>query len=348
MIRNIIRNPLFRKKKKIVVLAYHRIDQVDADPWRINVTPKNFCDHLSVMKSKFDVIDFSEFKKQLDIGIVKDSQILITFDDAYSDNYRNAMPLLEKYNLPATFFVPTSYVGRNGEFWNDILVEIILHAKKLPKHICINTKNVKFDYDVQKLILSDSDSRDNDHWKVGQKMPNERCKLYLKIWEVLRPLEQSEIDVAIDQLKLLLPKQYWENKLNFPMNFDELKNISENELFDIGMHTDTHISLSNHSFKIQSDEIIGCKNQLEKELCIKMDSIAYPYGDFNDVTLTVLNNHTNIYGFTCEKRTISAKTPKLKLGRFQPLNVDGKVFEKQLKNWFYYTLVPFFALLNNF
>ncbi|MEK6777827.1 MAG: polysaccharide deacetylase family protein [bacterium] len=39
--------------------------------------------------------------------------VFITFDDGYVGNYQVAFPLLKKYGLSATFFVPTAYV-ENG------------------------------------------------------------------------------------------------------------------------------------------------------------------------------------------------------------------------------------------
>lgn len=38
--------------------------------------------------------------------------VALTFDDAYRDNYLNAFPLIKKYNLPVTVFLPTAYVGK--------------------------------------------------------------------------------------------------------------------------------------------------------------------------------------------------------------------------------------------
>ena len=40
--------------------------------------------------------------------------IVLTFDDAYTDFYENAWPLLRHYGFAATVFVPTDHVGRNA------------------------------------------------------------------------------------------------------------------------------------------------------------------------------------------------------------------------------------------
>lgn len=47
----------------------------------------------------------------------KKKNIIITFDDAYVSQMELAVPLLQKYKLKATFFVPLQYLGKTDE-WN--------------------------------------------------------------------------------------------------------------------------------------------------------------------------------------------------------------------------------------
>ncbi|MBF0493641.1 MAG: polysaccharide deacetylase family protein [Candidatus Omnitrophica bacterium] len=40
--------------------------------------------------------------------------VVITFDDGYEDNFTNAFPVLAKYNMPATIFIITGFVGTDN------------------------------------------------------------------------------------------------------------------------------------------------------------------------------------------------------------------------------------------
>ena len=46
--------------------------------------------------------------------------VMVTFDDGYSDNLR-ALPVLEKYDAKATFFVSPGHIVENRRFWWDAL-----------------------------------------------------------------------------------------------------------------------------------------------------------------------------------------------------------------------------------
>ena len=54
----------------------------------------------------------------------KGKNIVITFDDAYVSFMDLALPLLQKYNLKATMFVPLGFLGKTDE-WNSGQVPII-------------------------------------------------------------------------------------------------------------------------------------------------------------------------------------------------------------------------------
>lgn len=45
--------------------------------------------------------------------------MVITFDDGYRDNYLNAVPILQRYELPALFYIVSNYIGTDTQTWWD-------------------------------------------------------------------------------------------------------------------------------------------------------------------------------------------------------------------------------------
>jgi peptidoglycan/xylan/chitin deacetylase (PgdA/CDA1 family) len=55
-------------------------------------------------------------------GTFPKNSIVITFDDGYKDNFNNALPILNKYDIPATIFLATNFISKNPFYlsWGDI------------------------------------------------------------------------------------------------------------------------------------------------------------------------------------------------------------------------------------
>ncbi len=93
------------------VLMYHHIKPNKNDG--LCVSTHNFDRHLNYLKqnnyhiiSGKDLYNHLKSKSKLPIN-----SVLITFDDAYQNFAEQALPILNKYNMPALVFVPTAYIG---------------------------------------------------------------------------------------------------------------------------------------------------------------------------------------------------------------------------------------------
>jgi len=91
-----------------VILTYHSISEGDSP---LKVSPKLFAEQMEWLAANTNVTSLSELvdlKNDLTVG---HRLVVLTFDDGYADFYSNAAPVLRRLKLPATVFVPTSYVG---------------------------------------------------------------------------------------------------------------------------------------------------------------------------------------------------------------------------------------------
>ena len=181
MIRSILSKISNRIKGVAIILMYHRICDLEIDPWGLSVNSDNFEQQLLVLKRKFNVISLTELVERLNQKKSLKNCVCITFDDGYLDNYLNAKPLLEKYNCPATFFIPTYFIGSSMQFWWDELAEIILKSPKLPLHISLNINDELLMFDLENELLTAQDELKHKSWRYTDAIPTKRCELYLLI-----------------------------------------------------------------------------------------------------------------------------------------------------------------------
>jgi peptidoglycan/xylan/chitin deacetylase (PgdA/CDA1 family) len=94
------------------VLTYHRVN--DAHPRdRLSVRPDAFAVQMEVLaRSGRPVLPLAEAVPALGgTAPLPSDAIALTFDDGFQDNFTHALPVLERFGFPATFFIVTALVG---------------------------------------------------------------------------------------------------------------------------------------------------------------------------------------------------------------------------------------------
>src|SRR5260370_27896354 len=92
------------------VLGYHSISSPQQPmAGDIDISPNRFVRQLRWLSRWRRVVPLVD---TLSTG--SDRRVALTFDDGYCDNLTVALPLLEKFHTPMTFFVPAACVDRRG------------------------------------------------------------------------------------------------------------------------------------------------------------------------------------------------------------------------------------------
>jgi len=266
------------------------------------VTPKNFESHLKIVSEFYNPISLKELEKQIKEKNIKNKSIVITFDDGYVDNFDFAMPLLEKYKIPATIFVTTHYVNKNQEPWWD---------------------------ELEKVLPEDPS------WDVTKNIFNNYQKKYIELHKKLKPLSMGEKENIVSQLASKNKKSCREDYRI--VNSDELKKLNLSKFIEIGSHSVTHPQMSMQNIHEQIYEIKESKKYLEDIIQTSITSFSYPFGTPNDIgplTPELLEKNGYTVATANSPDFITKNTDPLMLPRHLVRNLTGQEFNNKLKLWF--------------
>jgi len=245
--------------RPVVVLLYHRVTSLERDPQLLAVKPDNFYRQIKYLKKNYNILDIEEFAcfKKDNKGFTKNSLIL-TFDDGYEDNYLEALPILEKFNCQAIFFVTTLNTNTKKELWWDELERVFLTGIELPKSLKIRLNN--------KDYLFDTSSEENKE------------KTYNALHSLMKYNKVDIRDRAKDDIL------YWANlskkgrNTHRVMTNKEIKLMSKSNSAIIGAHTHTHSLLCVYDYEGQYNDVKKSKDLLEKLTDQKVKYFSYPFG----------------------------------------------------------------------
>lgn len=101
---------------RLPILMYHNVCENENNSFELNISVSKLESQLCYLVEKgYTSFHLSELEKKTSIP---EKSIVITFDDVTENQLFYALPLLKKYNIKATFFIPFSFIGKS-DLWND-------------------------------------------------------------------------------------------------------------------------------------------------------------------------------------------------------------------------------------
>ena len=258
MIQNLINRTLVasiplltgaKGKQRLSILIYHRVIPSPDYMREIDPTVEQFNWQMELLSRHFCPLSLSDACRLMDAGELPERAVCVTFDDGYADNAEFALPVLKKWQVPATVFVSTKYID-GGTMWNDTVIE----AARNTKHRQIDLTPMGMGV----FPLQSEDSRKQSAFNIIQKIK------YLPLRERLRAVQLIE-EQAED-----LPK-------DLMLTTQQLKKLHANGI-EIGGHTHSHPILSSLTDESARKEIGMGKKILEEIVGAPVFSFAYPNG----------------------------------------------------------------------
>lgn len=127
---------------KVPILMYHYIGPLPNKPDLIRtgltVLPDNFEQQLKFLQSRgYTAIDLYQLYYAITLGRpLPPKPVVFSFDDAYSETYDFALPIMQKYGFTGTVFVPTQFIddGRADYMSWDQLMALRAAGWRLEPH----------------------------------------------------------------------------------------------------------------------------------------------------------------------------------------------------------------------
>jgi peptidoglycan/xylan/chitin deacetylase (PgdA/CDA1 family)/glycosyltransferase involved in cell wall biosynthesis len=279
---------------KLTILLFHKVPcELDAlEPEEMEL--KRFEKVLSSVQEIFRVIPLEDAIQALKKGNLPSRSVCITFDDGYRDWMNGVVPVLEKNNAHATFFITT---GQFDELplWN----ERILHAIRYTD--CQNLDFKK--YGLPEFSLENLKQKEYTVFQL---------KKFLKYKDLdFRKFFLQELEQQSNTLHLHMPY----------MSRSDVRTL-HSKGFGIGAHTVSHPILSSCTVKAAYEEIAGSREELISIIKGPVNSFAYPNGipekDFTFEHSEMLEKAGYLYGFSTHNGVMTKQSSDWQIPRFTP------------------------------
>jgi peptidoglycan/xylan/chitin deacetylase (PgdA/CDA1 family) len=239
------------------IVVYHGL--CEEDPIRFNnsfLTRKTFEDHLKFYTRYFQPLALDDYYK----GNFNEDKfnICITFDDGYENNYKYALPLLEEYKVPATFFITAAREAGYDILWNDFLGIVTKYGPEELRYKGELFRKIRF----KGYVSATDNTRLVDRIRDGE------FGLKAEMMELLSPLYAfGNNDREEDFWRLMTDKQIGE--------------MAASAWVTIGAHGYYHNDLVKSGIRGAAWEMAESRRYLQTLTGKAVNAIAFPYGAYD-------------------------------------------------------------------
>jgi len=245
----------------VAVLIYHDLSKDDDFPSWLRVKKSTFESHIGQLKKICNFVHPSDLFQKDELSNNR-LNVLLTFDDGFVNQYALALPILQKFKVPALFFLSTENIETGEIFWFDRVV-IPIQALRIENldlrhlglrnyHFCASDGARRWS-DIQ-VLLEDIKSKGN-----GSPSKVKRIFEYFdnRFKDIIRRARQ----------------------IHRPLTQDEVRNMKASNLCYFGSHSHRHEILTYLNDDEIRENLIKSREFLEKLLGEDIVHFAYPNGD---------------------------------------------------------------------
>jgi peptidoglycan/xylan/chitin deacetylase (PgdA/CDA1 family) len=263
----------FINRKKVTILMLHGVagDHPDAgwEPLWPRMSPARLD---LVMQQLSEFYQFISLADAVDIVAGRKPPIrnalVLTFDDGYRNNVLEALPVLDKYAAPATFYIASGFVETGRSFWIDRLDYALQMAPQAVR--LIEAEGQAFDLrDLDRASLSEGYRRLRLHIKARAKNDEAMLKQFDSISSALESKAASAIVDVIDS-----------DPFASVVTWNQLAEAGRAGV-EIGSHTVDHLRLTAVPAGTVERQLVDSREEIADRTGQNCSHFCYPNGDFD-------------------------------------------------------------------
>lgn len=252
---------LVRRKKAVIIIAYHRISQPEDEADYIStlaVTADAFKKQMDYLTRSYEVIPLTEACQLLKRHTVLDKDyVVITCDDGYADNYINGLPVFSKYGLRPIIYLTTGYIGAAERIWHDQIDFMVR-----------NSRNHRVD--IEELGIT-----------AGLNNNSDKADLAFTLMQRVKKLPDEERRSLLTRIAARLDTVP-EGTGNELLTWQQVRAMVQCGC-EMGSHTVTHAIMSALNREHAREELLNSQSAIAQETGRPCSHFAYPDGQLTDI-----------------------------------------------------------------
>ena len=299
----------FRLHKKAVILMYHRVltDEEYSRSFFMNgiaVRSRTFEKQMNFLTRNFHILSPEELLFHIRKGTPFESKsCMVTFDDGWKDNFKNAFPTLIENKIPALIFLSTGFVDSRRRFWQERLIESLCSLRcqsgRDPGKIAETLPTMKSE-GIAKVIYSDEAAFQEEVLLFTASQKKEKTS---RIEEMISLLNQN-----------IEPQKDGNPKDETFLNWQEIGVMAKDGI-RFGSHGVNHQILPQIEKEEVEKEASESKELLESKLGKEVWAFSYPNGDYNEEALSAVRKCGYQAAFTTETGAVASTEDPYRLKR---------------------------------
>ncbi len=316
--------------KKLFISMYHYTRNLKNSRYsRIKGLDSSYFEQqIEFMKMNFNIVSMEQVIEASKGNLnLPENALLLTFDDGYIDNYTVAFPILEKYGVQGSFFIPGKTFSEH-ELLDVNKIHYLLACADIKSLVRDLEKEMEFYRGIE--YTYDSTENLYREYAIPNRFDDGDTIFVKRMLQTVLPEDiRKKISSKLFKEYVGISEKQLANELY--MNEDQIRVMRKHGMY-IGIHGYDHYWLGDLNEEKMKNDIQKAVECLDEFIDSKQWVMNYPYGSYNQSVLEYVKNKGACLGVTTEVRVADLENdsmltlPRLDCNDFPPISQNYKKY----------------------